>query len=1294
MRTFKQQRRRQYRPSIELLESRELLSGSPVWTGYGGNEHHTALSSVASQPLEGIRWQTPVDLQPQYSGNELLIHYGSPMITAADTVIVPVKTGATDGFRLEAHNGSDGTLEWVQTTDYILPASSWTTAFDSVLTSSNRLYFAGAGGTLYYINNPDASGTVAGHVAFYGIANYDPNTFNSTVFIDTPLTSDSQGNIYFGFRVQGTGPTVNGVQLQSGIARVAADGTGTWVSATAASGDSNIAEVPHSAAPALSNDESTLYVSVRSASTAYYGYLLGLDPTTLEIKQTASGPEKVFLKDPRNGGANPAGLPDISTASPLVGPDGDVYYGIFGNPYNGSRGFMLHFNSDLTVEKTPGAFGWDDTGSIVPASMVPSYTGMSSYLIMTKYNNYAGTTDGGDGVNKIAILDPNATQVESHPSSNGLLVMKEVLTIAGVTPDMDFRNQGFPNAVREWCINTAVVDPATDSVLANSEDGKVYRWNLATNSFTEVVTLTSGLGEAYTPTMIGADGSVYAINNATLFAVGRIPGLSVNDTTATQDPVNTTLAVFSVTVANPTAQTVTVPFLTADGTATSGVDYAFTSGSLTFAPGITTQTVNVPVLANPAYHLPKTFFLNLGTPTNAQILRGQGIATIDTNVPLPTLSVGDVSVNQSQTSSVDAVFTVTLSGPTEEPASVSFATANGTAFAGQDYTNTTGTLTFAAGQVTQTISVPVLPSNADSPPLTFTVLLSSPTNTTISRSQATGTINNTLPPPTITVSDASGADGDSGTTLLNFTISLSRPSRRSVSVTYSTSDGTARAPTDYIAVAPTTVTFAPGQTSMPISVSVIGNTISEPDKTFLVDLSNPINGTLGNTQGTGTILNDNGALTITDLRGLDGTNGTTQFIFNVRLVNPSTRPISVDVMTVDATAHAGVDYVAVPLTTLNFAPEQGFRNVTVLVNSDDTTESSDRSFVVQLSNPVNAVLVKAQGVGTIVNDDVPGSFQFSDASYSVSEAQSSATITVMRTDGSLGAASVNFASTGGTAPSGAYTPVSGTLMFANGETTKTFTIPIMVDNQVAVPQTVDLTLSNPTGGTSLGAQRQAVLNIIDIDGTPNQRFIMQIYRELLGREVDGPGFAAWTDLLNGGFSRTQVVQAIEGSVEYHVRLVNQIYLQYLGRAADLIGMQMGLTILGNPQPPPGGAVNQLRSILLGSEEYFLVRGGGTVAGFTQAFYQDVLNRGPDPVGTVGLEQFLGEGGTRQEAARRYLITLEADGVLVSNLFNRYLRRQITPNELPGFEFALLNGQIDELGATAIIVGSAEYFAHV
>jgi hypothetical protein len=173
------------------------------------------------------------------------------------------------------------------------------------------------------------------------------------------------------------------------------------VLAANAAADSAIKFDSHNSAPALSNDGTTLYVVVKSGSTEYYGYLLGLDAVTLATKF------KVFLRDPRNG--NGAGILDVSTASPMVAPDGDVYFGIFSNPDNGSRGFLLRFSADLTVQKTPGGFGWDYTAAIVPAGMAPLYTGSSSYLIFSKYNNYV---DGdGNGINRIALLYKKFTNV-------------------------------------------------------------------------------------------------------------------------------------------------------------------------------------------------------------------------------------------------------------------------------------------------------------------------------------------------------------------------------------------------------------------------------------------------------------------------------------------------------------------------------------------------------------------------------------------------------------------------------------------------------------------------------------------------------------------------------------------------------------------------------------------------------------------------------------------------------------------------------------------------------------------
>ena len=518
---------------------------------FGGNAQHTAVYSPAAQHLNSIHWSTSIDL----NNTGAFAHYGAPLITPANTIVVPQKTGSTGGFQISVLNGANGAAMYTLTTDYTQPSHNWILPYQPALAVNSvdtRLYYPGNGGTIYYIDNPDSvsHGAPVQQVFYTTLANYQANAaaFNSSVFINTPITADSNGNVFFGFRVQGTAPAPLST-TQSGFARIDPNGNATFVLAGNAAADATIGRDTHNSAPALSNDGTTVYVVVKGASSDTYGYLLGLDSTTLATKF------KVFLKDPRNNNANNADMIDDSTASPLVGPDGDVYFGVLGNPFNGSRGFLLHFSSDLTVEHPAGGFGWDNTPGIVPASMVPSYTGASSYLIFSKYNNYAGAGgDSADGVNRIALLDPNATQVDAHSSSNGMLIMREVMTVIGPTADVENRSPSLPLAVREWCINTPAINPATNSIFTPSEDGRTYRWNLITNSLSEWVTLGPGVGEPYVPTVIGPDGTVFTLNGGSLWALGNLNGVGVALTSSTPDVRSAVVGqslTFTASVTNP-----------------------------------------------------------------------------------------------------------------------------------------------------------------------------------------------------------------------------------------------------------------------------------------------------------------------------------------------------------------------------------------------------------------------------------------------------------------------------------------------------------------------------------------------------------------------------------------------------------------------------------------------------------------------------------------------------------------------------------------------------------------------
>ncbi|GEM_PF-1092979 len=245
-----------------------------------------------------------------------------------------------------------------------------------------------------------------------------------------------------------------------------------------------------------------------------------------------------------------------------------------------------------------------------------------------------------------------------------------------------------------------------------------------------------------------------------------------------------------------------------------------------------------------------------------------------------------------------------------------------------------------------------------------------------------GQIVNPPPQPEISISDVSLLEGDSGSQNFGFTVSLSRSSSEIVTVDYTTADGAnsapdkspATAPSDYTATSDN-LTFNPGETSKTIDVPVIGDTIDESDETFFVNLSNATNATISDSQGTGTIIDDDGTppilplVTISDVSALEGNSGTTNFAFTVNLSTTSTETIALEFSTADGTnsATAGSDYTAIS-DTLTFNPGETSKTVNVSVIGDTTVES-DETFLVNLSNATNAIISDPQGIGRILNDD-------------------------------------------------------------------------------------------------------------------------------------------------------------------------------------------------------------------------------------------------------------------------------------------------------------------------------------
>jgi chitinase len=451
-------------------------------------------------------------------------------------------------------------------------------------------------------------------------------------------------------------------------------------------------------------------------------------------------------------------------------------------------------------------------------------------------------------------------------------------------------------------------------------------------------------------------------------------------------------------------------------------------------------------------------------------------ATINLTVR-PTLSINNVSITEGNSGSQAATFTVTLAGISSQSITVNYATANGTsnpATAGSDYGAANGTLTFAAGQTSKTITVMVNGDATIEANETFFVNLSSASGAIITDSQGMGTIIDNDSGSKLNINDVTVQEGNSGTISATFTVTLTSASAQTVTVTATTVNGTAKAPGDYTA-RNISFSFAPGQVSRTINVTVNGDLLDEVNEVFYVLLSSPVNAAINRGRGVCTITDDDvtPTLSIDDIIVKEYNTGQTTAALRLKLSALSGKSVKVSYATANGTATGGSDYGAVAPTVVAFNAGSLYAYARVLINGDLLPEANE-TFLVNLSSPQNAILTDNQAIGTILNDDSPPALTINNVSIAEGNSGTKTlTFTVTLSKASGQTVTVKYATADGIARSTSdYVAKSGTLSFAPGTAlTRTISITINGDTLFEGNETLFVLLSgavNASIGTARG----------------------------------------------------------------------------------------------------------------------------------------------------------------------------------------------------------------------------------
>jgi len=567
---------------------------------------------------------------------------------------------------------------------------------------------------------------------------------------------------------------------------------------------------------------------------------------------------------------------------------------------------------------------------------------------------------------------------------------------------------------------------------------------------------------------------------------------------------------YTVTLSAPSSETVKVDFSTVDGSAKSGSDFTAQAGTLTFAPGQTTQVITVPISNDGVYEGSESYQVTIsnavgGVITTAAVttaIKDDGTGSLPNGgspdddrphvsaVSSPKVTEGgnlDFAVKLTHASTTDTLVTLKLSsgtgtvGTDTQAPLVSFD--GGKTFVGlMPAADGSVVITVPAGTPVDQVVVRV----PTSPDAVFegdeTIKLSAATPHNATPAEGTGTIVDDEVQPTLAISGP--ADVNEAAGLVTYTVTLSGASGSSVTVAYKTQDGTALAGDDFSTSAGT-LTFAPGETTKTITVAITEDRVYEGAQDYSVKLSDPVGATI-TTPLASTIIHDDGSGVVPPVDSTPHVSAvssptTTEgdaLVFKVDLSNPSASEQPLKLQLSDGTAKLGED-TGTPVQvsfdggqtyqTITVKPD-GSADVTVPAGAtsvlvkvptvDDTSHEPTETLKLSASLPGTAPV---EGTGSITDNDATPKVSIS-GPVEVNEAAGTVTYTVKLSNASSETVKVNYGSDDGTATSGKdYGATQGSLSFAPGETEKTVTVSIIDDKVLEGAETYKISLSAPTG---------------------------------------------------------------------------------------------------------------------------------------------------------------------------------------------------------------------------------------